>query len=221
MYKKLRDFNFIRIENGKIIDSYNDLSMRDLWIEFRRNTFNDEFIHGNTFGIDTIYKNDPTWGAEGEDGSWNGDRWVSSQRDIFGVGVNTLNIQNWKWKYWGLQEYSEKNKGNHNIQDEGYEKNIYFRVNSQKCQICFVNAETIRDPKKVLYVFNRTVSNGKGPEDWICIPEQYVETYNLQPNGEWVLNGGYYGLTEYDVKIDEKKRALNAYLEVQKKKNTN
>lgn len=220
MDKKLRNFNYTRIEDGKIINPYNDLSMRDLWIHFRRTTFNDEFIHGDKFGIDTVFKDDPTWGAEGENALWNGDRWVSTQRDLFNIGESTLNLQNWKWRYWGLQEYSEKNKGKYSIPHEGYEKNIYFRVNNQKDQICFVDAETIRDSKKVIYVFNRKVSNASSPEDWICIPKKYVQTYNLQPNGLWELNGEYHGLTQGEIILNNKKRASEVFKSLQEKKLT-
>jgi hypothetical protein len=199
-----RKFKYIRI-NGKIImDPFDDEDMRQLFITFAEKVLGLKFISGTQYGIDLVCADDSTWGAEGENASWNGDRWVGPQQDIFNLGFGTLNMQNWKWHYVGMGEYSEKNYGKYLKIHTGFEKNIYFRVNMQLDQICMVDASVLRDPKKVKFVFNKKVSNSDEAEDWICIPKQYVRTFNKQPNGEWIENGPYCGPTQKELADMEK-----------------
>lgn len=189
-------------------DPYNDDEMKDLFISFQLQVNNEEYIYGTTYGIDCVNKNNPMIGAEGERASWNGDRWKSNQRDLFNIGVDTLNIQHSKWHYWGLQELSDKNRYKYIIPHPGFEFNLYFRINRQQDQICIVEASTIRDFNKIKFVLNRKVSNSNIPEDWICVPKQFVKTYNLQHNGLWLLDGEYCGLTQDEINKSKKDRAI-------------
>ena len=99
---KVRDFNYVRKENGKTKDAYDDKRMRNIFIEFAKNNLSIEFSEGTDLGIDCVCVNDPNWGAEGENASWSGNRWTSNQADLFRIGVNTLNIQHSKWHYSGI-----------------------------------------------------------------------------------------------------------------------
>jgi hypothetical protein len=194
------NFIYERIEDGVKKDKYNDLKMRETWIKFAEEVLGKKFIHGTEKGIDNLFE-DGTYGAEGENASWTGDRWKSNQRDIFGLGVNTLNIQNRKWFYWGLGELSEKNTFQHHIISHlGFEKNIYYRFNKEMDQLIVVYSDTIRDFNKIKFAFDRKVNNSYKEEDWICVPQEFCFTYNKQRNGEWVLNGPYCGLTDEEKK---------------------
>lgn len=216
-----RRFRYQRIRGEVVMNPYDDKEMREIFIKFAKKTLNLEFISNeeDKYGIDLLYKFDLTWGAEGEDASWNGDRWVSNQRNIFNLDEDTLNIQNSKWHYFGLAELSEKNEGKLLISHSGENKNYYFRINPQRDQICLVDASIVKDFTKVKFVFNRQVNNGYEPEDWICIPKKYVRTFNLQPNGEWIENGKYWGPTEKDIKDMEIEYEKKRVREVMSKKN--
>lgn len=199
-----RRFRYTRV-NGKVIqDPYDDSEMRQLFIEFAEKILGIKFISGSIYGIDLVNHDDPSWGAEGENASWNGNRWDGPQRDIFNLGVDTLNVQNWKWFYFGLGELSEKNYGKYLETHPGHDKNIYFRVNAQLDQICMVDASVIKDSDKIKFAFNRKVSNSNNPEDWICIPKEFVRTFNKQTNGDWVENGPYCGPTQQELSDLEK-----------------
>lgn len=195
-------FKFIRIENGEVKSVYDDALMRNIGITVFDQAFGMKFKSGTETGIDLVLIDDPSVGAEGEDGSWDGDRWVGGQKDIFNLGVGTLNIQDRKWHFWNLQELSEKPGAKRfwGKVTSGWNKNFYFRLNRQGDQMCIVDAETILDDNKRLFALNRKVSNNDEAEDWICIPEEYVKTYNLQPSGEWVLNGKYCGPDQEECK---------------------
>lgn len=216
---KKRNFRYIRINGKVIMDPFDDSEMRQLFINFAIEVLGMKFISGTKYGIDLINEDDPTWGAEGENASWDGDRWVSSQRDLFNLGVDTLNLQNWKWWYFGLGELSDKNYGKYLKIHSGQYKNIYFRVNKQLDQICLVDASVVRDFTKIKFAFNRKVRNADEPEDWICIPKEYVRTFNRQPNGEWLENGKYWGVTEKEVAEMEKEYKQNRVNEVMANKN--
>ena len=194
-----RIFRYTRINGEVIQDSYDDSELRLLFIEFAKKILGLNFINGTIYGIDLINADDPRWGAEGENGSWDGNRWDSSQRDCFKLGIDTLNIQNWKWHYFGLGELSEKNGGNFLLIHEGYDKNIYFRVNAQLDQICLVDASVVRDLSKIKFAYNRKVSNSDQLEDWICIPKEFVRTFNKQLNGDWLEDGPYCGPTQQEI----------------------
>lgn len=213
-----RNFNYIRIEDGKIKNSYEDDKMRNIFISLAETTLNEKYVLGTEYGIDCVREDNPMFGAEGENASWNGDRWVSEQRDIFGLGVNTLNIQNWKWHYWGLQELSEKNKGKYGVPHPGYENNIYFRINRQEDQICIADASVIRDYSKIKFALNRKVSNSEVLEDWICVPQQFVRTYNKQTNGLWLLDGPYCGPSQDEINRLKRNRAIEVAKQVLNKK---
>jgi hypothetical protein len=216
MSKQKRNFRYVRINGEVIRDPFDDEEMRILFIEFaeKLNTLGLKFVGGVEFGIDLICENDPTWGAEGENASWNGDRWVGPQQDIFNLGFPTLNIQNWKWHYFGLGEWSIKNYGKYKETHTGFEKNIYFRVNAQMDQICLVDASVIRDEKKVKYVFDKKVSNSDYAEDWICVPKEHVRTFNKQLNGEWLENGPYCGPTQKELSDMENEYARRRVNEI-------
>jgi hypothetical protein len=190
------NFIYERIEDGVKKDKYNDLKMRETWIKFAEEVLGKKFIHGTEKGIDNLFE-DGTYGAEGENALWSGDRWVSNQRDRFGLGINTLNMPNRKWFYFGLGELSEKNTFQYRIISHvGFEKNIYYRFNAEMDQLIVVYSDTIRDFTKIKFAFDRKVNNSYEAEDWICIPQEFCFTYNKQRDGKWVLNGPYCGLTE-------------------------
>jgi hypothetical protein len=208
----MANFDFIRYdENGNIIDKHDDSTLRNLFIDFSEKTWGIEFINGTIYGIDLINANDTTFGAEGEDASYEGDRWTGSQRDIFNLGFNTLNVQNRKWHFWGLGGLSKINieKNKYLETHPGFEKNIYFRVNKDKDQIITVDAEVIRNLEKIHILFNRTVSNAHGPEDWICVPQELCQTYNKQPNGLFLLNGPYCGKSHEERKKEKDEKFKN------------
>ena len=202
-----RSFRYTRFKNGIVEDPFNDKDMRNLFIDFAEKILGIKFVDGTKYGIDLINFHDSSYGAEGEDGTWIGDRWVSFQRDIFNLGVDTLNMQNWKWHYVGLGHLSKKNYGKYLTVHSGHEKNIYFRVNRYCDQIITVDAKIIKDMSKVLFVWDKIVSNSYRLEDYICIPKEYVNTYNKQPNGLWELNGKFCGVTqeEHDARQEEYK----------------
>ena len=211
-HTKVRDFNYTRYENGIMVSKFADMPMKEVFISFALTTLNVVYTIGGEFEIDCILASNSNYGAEGEDGSWDYDRWRSGQADLFLLGFNTLNLQNSKWHYWGLGEFSDKNWGKYIKVHPGFMHNIYFRMNKQRDQICIIDADTIRDFTKVKILFNRKVSNAKNPEDWICVPQEYVKTYNLQPDGTWLLNGPYRGMTpaEFDRRLDiENKQRAN------------
>ena len=216
MSKQKRNFRYVRINGEVILDPFDDKEMRELFIDFagKPNTLSTKFVSGDEFGIDLVCEDDPTWGAEGENASWGGDRWEGPQKDIFNLGFPTINIQNWKWKYFGLGGYSDKNYDKYEEKHTGFEKNIYFRVNAQLDQICLVEASVIRDEKKVKYVFNRKVSNSDYPEDWICVPKEHVRIFNRQPNGEWLENGPYCGPTQKELSDMENEYARRRVNEI-------
>lgn len=199
MSQQKRKFRYIRI-NGKVIqDPFDDEDMRKLFISFAEKVLGLKFISGTKYGIDLVCVDDPSWGAEGENGSFQGDRWSGNQQDIFNLGFAGLNMQNWKWFYFGLGELSERNTGKWLTSHTGHDKNIYFRVNAQFDQICMVDASVIKDYSKIKFVFNRQVGNSDEPEDWIVIPKEFVRTFNKQPNGEWLENGPYCGPTQKEL----------------------
>ena len=192
------DFIYKRFENGQQKDSTDDSRMRAIGIEFFEQVKGLKFKNGTEMGIDLILIDNPIVGAEGENASWCGNRWIGHQADLFKLGVNTLNIQDRKWHYWNLQELSltEKAKYWYGKFDQGWNQNLYFRLNNQEDQMCIVTAETILDDKKRIFVMNRSVHNNPNKlEDWLCVKEEFVETYNKQPDGEWILNGKYWGPT--------------------------
>jgi len=184
-------FHYIREEDGHIKDQEDDEKMRDFFIDFGKQNLNIELLNGTKFGIDLIYKHNPIAGAEGEDAGYLGDRWTGFQADLFGLGFNTLNIPHRKWFYWGYGHLSSKIKPYNLITHPGFEDNMYFRVNLDYRQVCIVESSVIRDLNKIKFVYDRKVSNGKEKEDWICVPQEYVKTYNKNLNGIWVLNGDY------------------------------
>jgi len=199
MAQQKRNFRYIRINGKVILDPFDDKDMRNLFISFAEKVLGLKFISGTKYGIDLVCVDDPSWGAEGENGSFQGDRWAGNQQDIFNLGFAGLNMQNWKWFYFGLGELSERNNGKWLTSHPGHDKNIYFRVNAQFDQICMVDAQTIKDFNKIKFVFNRKVSNSDDPEDWIVIPKEFVRTFNKQPNGEWLENGPYCGPTQKEL----------------------
>ena len=199
MSQQKRKFRYIRINGTVIQDPFDDEDMRQLFISFAEKVLGLKFTSGTKYGIDLVCVDNPSWGAEGENGSFQGDRWVGNQQDIFNLGFSGLNIQNWKWFYWGMGEFSERNYGKYLISHLGHENNIYFRVNAQFDQICMVDASVIKDYNKIKFAFNRKVSNSDEPEDWIVIPKEFVRTFNKQPNGEWLENGPYCGPTQKEL----------------------
>ena len=83
MSQQKRKFRYIRI-NGKVIqDPFDDEDMRKLFISFAEKVLGLKFISGTKYGIDLVCVDDPSWGAEGENGSFQGDRWAGNQQDIF------------------------------------------------------------------------------------------------------------------------------------------
>jgi len=204
-------FEYVRIEDGKVKKSTDDSRMRDIGIKFFEQAKGLKFENGTEKGIDLILSDNQIVGAEGENGkSWCGNRWTGHQSDLFKIGRNTLNLEHRKWHYWNLQELSGKYKakiwwGKHN---PGWNMNWYFRLNNQEDQLVLVPASSILDEKKRTILLDRQVRNSDEPEDWICIFQEYVETWNKQPNGLWVLDGQYYGPSKdecFEMWMEEKR----------------
>lgn len=195
-------FTYTRVEDGKVKNMFDDSRMRSIAIDFFKQAKGLIFINGTETGIDLILEEDQNVGAEGENASWDGNRWVGRQRDIFSLGVNTLNLEHRKWHYWNLQELSSKKESvrHYGKFNTGWKQNWYFRLNRQEDQMCIISASTILDDKKRIFVIDGQVGNSDKPEDWICIKEEFVETYNKQPDGTWELNGKYWGPTESECK---------------------
>jgi hypothetical protein len=193
-------FNYkVRFENGKLLGIYDDSRMTIIGIDFFERAMGYRFRRGAFKMIDLVNEDDPNFGAEGENGGWDGNRWENErEKDLFTLGVFTLNIPHRKWKYWNLQELSDKKtaKWSWGKFDLGWNQNMYFRLNHQEDQMCVVLAETILNNAKRMFALDRRVGNATEDEDWICIPREFVLTYNLQPNGDWVLDGPYCGPTQ-------------------------
>ena len=217
-------FEYERFEDGQHKNKFDDRRMRQIAIDFFLKKYELEFESGSETGIDLVLISDPNVGAEGEDGSWNGDYWVSRLCEALKTGIKSLNFPHRKWKYWNLQEYSEKKEakwswGKINL---GWKRNFYFRMNRQCDQIIVVEAETILDDEKRLIFLDRKVGNSPVPEDWFSFRKENCRTFNLQPDGEWVENGKYWGPNKEECdkiwfeelrlkKEEEKKRATEAF----------
>lgn len=223
-FKDETSFEYERFEDGQHKNKFDDRRMRQIAIEFFKQKYKLEFESGTETGIDLVLISDPNVGAEGEDGSWNGDYWVSRLSEALRTGIRSLNVPHRKWKYWNLQEYSEKKEakwswGKINL---GGEKNFYFRMNRQCDQIIVIEAETILDDEKRLIFLDIKVGNKSVPEDWFSFRKEHCRTFNLQPDGEWVENGKYWGPNKEECdkiwfeelrlkKEEEKKRASEAF----------
>lgn len=192
------EFNYERFEDGQHKNKYDDRRMREIAIEFFKKTFGLEFKSGTETGIDLVLISDPNVGAEGEDGSWHGNYWVSPLSDALKTGIRSLNIPHRKWKYWNLQEYSEKSEAKYSWGkvNLGWDRNIYFRMNRQCDQIIVIEAKTILDNEKRKINLDKKVGNSPKPEDWFSFTEENSRTFNLQPDGEWIENGKYWGPDE-------------------------
>jgi hypothetical protein len=224
-FKDDTSFEYERFEDGQHKNKYDDRRMRQIAIEFFKKVFGLEFKSGDEKGIDLVLISDPNVGAEGEDGSWNGDYWVSGLSLALKTGIRTLNIPHRKWKYWNLQEYSVKKEakwswGKINL---GWNKNFYFRINRQCDQIIVIEAETILDNEKRIINLNIKVGNKSVPEDWFSFTKENSRTFNLQPDGEWIENGKYCGLSKKECdeiwfeeqrlkREKEKRRAVEIFL---------
>lgn len=214
-YNDETSFDYERFEDGQHKNKYDDRRMRQIAIDFFKKTFGLEFKSGTELGIDLVLISDPNVGAEGEDGTWNGNYWESGLSYSMKTGIRTLNIPHRKWKYWNLQEYSDKKEakwswGKINL---GWNKNFYFRINKQCDQIILIEAETILNEKKRIINLNVKVGNKKVPEDWFSFTEENSRTFNLQPDGEWIENGKYWGPSkeECDKMWEEEKRLKKEY----------
>lgn len=223
-------FDYIRKNrNGEVISSYDDSELREIAKKALFLIFGFEFIDGPFKGIDLVRVDKESVGGEGEDGSWDGDRWVSDQADIFGQGYYTLNLEHRKWHYWNLQYLSDKYLARiyHGKFDEGWQENFYFRLNLQGDQMIIVLAETILNPDKRKVLYNRYVGNNTehGPEDWLVFRREHVLTYNKQPDGQWILDGKYHGPDIEECieiqalrKLEGIKRAIQVHKEALKNK---
>jgi hypothetical protein len=180
--------------NGQKIDQYNDSEMRNELVISLEKITGGQYISTtiSQYDFDITDINNPNIMYEGEWGiSWKGERWTqSNQSDLFNTGFNTLNIPERKFYAWGYPsrrhpEYINRYKPNLNVH--------YVRANSDFSQICIIESDIIRNPNNVFFVYDKMVGNSTKLEDWICIKEELVKTYNLQPNGLWLLSTGQNG----------------------------
>ena len=192
---------------GKEDDPFNDEETRSEGSIALSQLLGHEYVDGTRKGIDLNRKDKPEIGAEGEDGSWDGDRWAGGQQDIFRIG-----IQDRKWHYWNLQHLQDKfwNIGWIGKFDIGWKENVYYRFNKQKDQIIIFPAEVILNPRKRWILRDRLVGNAKYPEDWIVIPREYLITGNKQEDGSWT-RGKYCGPTQEEFQKKRDNRAAEVF----------
>ncbi len=220
-------FNYIRKnKKGEVISSYDDSELREIAKLALFLIFGVVYEDGDFMKIDLVQKENRKVGAEGEDTSYDGDKWVSGQNDVLHLGYDNQVIEHRKWHYWNLQHLSNKAKARYwwGKFDEGWMENIYFRLNRQGDQLIIILASTILDPEKRRIEKNRMVSTSREPEDWFVFKREDVLTYNKQPDGSWELNGKYWGPDiqecEEIQRIREemgRKRAIEVYKQTQNK----
>ena len=90
-------------EDGNLDDPFNDKICRDRGKIVLPQLIGNEYVNGTQKGIDLIEVGREECGAEGEDGSWDGNKEDSNQQDIFKLGFATAQIEDRKWHYWNLQ----------------------------------------------------------------------------------------------------------------------
>jgi len=164
---------------------FDDSSSRNAIIKFSMETLELEMIaNPNKYGIDLLYKEDPTWGVEIEHSkNWTGDFFSDENKGLnnkSGLGFKTVNIPWWrKSKYWN----PEKN--------QGWDKNIYIRTNVDFSQVILIRPETFANPAKchVANFQTKWITTGE-PEEWRSFKREDVEVYNLI-NGVYILDTNF------------------------------
>ena len=200
---------------GKEKDPFNDEITRSDGSKALSQLLGHEYVDGERKGIDLKREDNASIGAEGEDGTWHGDRWEAGQQDIFGIGIPTAQVEDRKWHYWNLQHLQNKEWNLYWIGkfDDGWMDNVYYRFNVQKDQIIIFPAEAILNSRKRIILKNRLVSNVTDPdkpEDWIVLAREHLITGNKQKDGTWTRDP-YCGPTQEEFKQIHKKRAAEVF----------
>ena len=161
---------------------YDDSESRNAIIEFVKEILGLEMIaNPNKYGIDLLYKEDPTWGVEIEHSkNWTGDFFSDENSGLNNktdLGFKTVNIPWWrKSKYWDP------------LKTTGWDKNIFIRCNKDFTQIILIRPETFANPAKCYEATFQTkwITTGE-PEEWRSFKRQDVEVYNLV-DGKYILD---------------------------------
>jgi len=159
--------------------NYDDKSSR----EFIKNIFEHDFgiklKDGKYKKIDLVEIENDLFGVEVEHGHWEGDLWTNDQYSwLANLGFRTVNIPIRKERYW-----KDDVDGSPNLSAK---HNIFVRTNIDFTQFIIIRPETIRNPDKA-YRTRFLPNNNDVEEDWLSFKKEDVETYNLQPNGEFIL----------------------------------
>lgn len=131
--------------------------------------------------------------------------------DIFGLGYNTINLEDRKFYMWDIHALlrPENDRRMLHNRDKGIEID-YAVINSDKNQIILVPDAVIRDPSKSELKRREYTSRTKYPEDFLCFKLEYCIILNLQLDGKWVdsrlPNGKYQPLTARGVLINKQNK---------------
>lgn len=107
--------------------------------------------------------------------------------DIFGLGYNTVNLEDRKFYKWDIHAIlrPENDKRMPYNKDKGIETD-YVVINSDKNQIIIVPDAVIRDPSKSEPKYREYTSKTEYAEYFLCFKLEYCIILNLQLNGQWV-----------------------------------
>jgi len=201
-------YNKWKVVDGKLYISWYDEHTRKIGIMFFSQIKGLEFKSGGKKTIDLELISNKLFGAEGESDGWDGDYWEHYKSNKFEKGWKSLNIPHRKFHYWNIQHLSTKHKAKKywGEIDQGGDENFYFRINVRGDQLILVYPKTIHDREKSPFFPDEKVANSSEYEDWICVRQEFTETWNLQPNGVWELNGKYHGPTPEECPKIEKDR---------------
>jgi len=203
-------------DEGNIVNQYNDDAMRHSNCLFLAEVYGGRYISvKDEFDIDNQCVETGEY-FEGERGdSWDGDRFnpENYQYDRFNCGFATLNAPERKMGVWG---HIAKNRRDLDYKIEKYKDSIvhFVRGNKTRLQMCVVRDYILRDPSKwTLKSPDFCVGNWKVPEQWMCIPRENIEVWNMQPHGKyelWTPTSGAY-MTEEEEKRYLKQHILKIY----------
>jgi len=158
---------------------YDDKPSRTFIKNIFEHKFGIKLKDGKHKKIDLVGIEDDLLGVEVEHGHWEGDLWTNDQYSwLAKLDFRTVNIPIRKAPYW--EDYVD---GKPNLSAK---YNIFVRTNMDFTQFIIIRPETIRDPKKV-HKTRFLANNNDVEEDWLSFKKIDVETYNLQPNGEFIL----------------------------------
>lgn len=163
--------------------NYKDEEVKNFCIKMFKEYFNLEFKLNDRskweakYGIDLIHTTIPNFGAELEQGGWSGNFWetkiyqwmpkINGNRYEFGL----INMPIRKRHFW-IEE-----------KDEGHDKNLFVRTNSDFTQFIIIRPDSIKN-KFIPTTF--LANNNDKEEEWLSWKKEDVETYSLIDN-KWIL----------------------------------